>query len=133
MLGWSAGSLRGRLARGRKKLRERLTRRGLALSVGALALLAPAAVPEQLQAETFRTLAAPAAPEVSALAAAPPLQLKAACFALFVLIAAGLGASLSLRAPEPETPAAARSPRLRSRKSSRSCLLATANWARPAA
>jgi RNA polymerase sigma factor (sigma-70 family) len=108
MLGWSAGSLRGRLARGRQRLRERLTRRGLAVSVGALALLAPAAVPERLRAETFRNLAAPATPEVSALAAAPALKLKAAGFALFVLIATGLGASLPLlRTPEPETPAAA--------------------------
>jgi WD40 repeat protein len=78
------------------------------VSVGALALLAPAAVPERLRAETFRNLAAPATPEVSALAAAPALKLKAAGFALFVLIATGLGASLPLlRTPEPETPAAA--------------------------
>jgi RNA polymerase sigma factor (sigma-70 family) len=111
MLGWSAGSLRGRLARGRQRLRERLTRRGLAVSVGALALLAPAAVPERLRAGTFRNLAAPAAPEVSALAAAPAWKLKAVGVALFVLIATGLGAGLPLlRAPGPETPAAALAP-----------------------
>src|SRR5262249_17844332 len=38
-LGWSAGSVKGRLERGRERLRQRLARRGIALS-SALALLA---------------------------------------------------------------------------------------------
>jgi RNA polymerase sigma factor (sigma-70 family) len=107
LLGWSNGSLRGRLARGREKLRERLARRGLAVSVGALALLAPAAVPEHLRAAALRNLAVHATPAVSALAAAPALKLKAVCFALFMVIAAGLGASLPfLHGPNAESPAA---------------------------
>src|SRR5205085_12152633 len=40
-LGWSAGSVKGRLERGRERLRQRLARRGIALS-SALALLAVA-------------------------------------------------------------------------------------------
>src|SRR5262249_30397601 len=92
-LGWSTGSGGGRLARGRERLRERLSRRGLCLSVGALALLAPIAVPGRLLAESVRNLAAPAPAAVSALAAgsAPALKLKAACLGLLVLAAAGLG------------------------------------------
>ena len=38
-LGWSEGSLRGRLARGREQLRNRLIRRGLAAPAGAIATL----------------------------------------------------------------------------------------------
>jgi WD40 repeat protein len=110
VLGWSTGSVRGRLARGRERLRERLSRRGLCLSVGALALLAPVAVPEHLLAGSVRNLASPAPAAVSALAAgaAPGVKLKAACLGLLVLAVAGLGAGLPLlRAPRPEAPAAA--------------------------
>jgi RNA polymerase sigma factor (sigma-70 family) len=38
LLGWTAGSVKGRLERGRKRLHERLIRRGLALSGALLAL-----------------------------------------------------------------------------------------------
>jgi RNA polymerase sigma factor (sigma-70 family) len=38
LLGWTAGSLKGRLERGRKRLHARLTRRGLELSEALLAL-----------------------------------------------------------------------------------------------
>jgi RNA polymerase sigma factor (sigma-70 family) len=109
VLGWSTGSVRGRLARGRERLRERLSRRGLTLSVGAVALSAPAAVPERLLAEAVRNLGAPARAAVSALAAglARPLKLKLLGLGLgLVLAAAGLGAGLPfLRAPELKTAA----------------------------
>lgn len=107
LLGWSTGSLRGRLARGREKLRERLTRRGLAVSAGVLALLAPAAVPEPLRAAALRNLTAPAAPAIRMLAATTPtLKLKTIFLASFLLIAAGLGASLPLlNGPNTEAPA----------------------------
>jgi RNA polymerase sigma factor (sigma-70 family) len=107
VLGWAAGSVRGRLARGRELLRRRLARRGLAPSAGAVALLEPVAVSERLRAECVRNLAAPAPAAVGALAApGPSLKLKAICFGLLA-VAAGLGAGLPLlRAPEPEPPAA---------------------------
>jgi RNA polymerase sigma factor (sigma-70 family) len=107
LLGWSKGSVRGRLARGRERLRKRLSRRGLGLPAGALALLTPAAVSERLLAESIRNLAAPATAMVSALAgSAPVLKLKAASVAL-LLAAVGLGAGLAvLRAPAPGTPSA---------------------------
>ena len=38
LLGWSAGSVKGRLERGRKQLHARLSRRGLALGASALAI-----------------------------------------------------------------------------------------------
>jgi RNA polymerase sigma factor (sigma-70 family) len=113
-LGWSIGSVRGRLARGRARLRERLSRRGLGMSAGALALLTPAAVSEYLLAETLRNLASPAPAAVSALAGSaafgaglPTPPLKAVGLVL-LLMAAGLGAGLAvLRAPEPEAPTVA--------------------------
>ena len=64
-LGWPSGTVRSRLARGRGRLQARLTRRGLAPSVGAVAALltaeaATAAVPAALVEATVRaaTLAA---------------------------------------------------------------------------
>jgi len=58
-LGWSIGSLKGRLERGRELLRSRLVRRGLALSTALASLLviggsANAAVPLTLGLETVR-------------------------------------------------------------------------------
>jgi RNA polymerase sigma factor (sigma-70 family) len=54
-LGWSVGSVKGRLERGRELLRTRLARRGLALSTALFVLtgtLASAAVPPSLAAAT---------------------------------------------------------------------------------
>jgi RNA polymerase sigma factor (sigma-70 family) len=58
-LGWSPGSLKGRLERARELLRGRLTRRGLALSAGALAAVlseqaAAAAVPPAVLNSTLQ-------------------------------------------------------------------------------
>jgi RNA polymerase sigma factor (sigma-70 family) len=58
-LGWSTGSLKGRLERGREMLRSRLARRGLTLSAALAATLASAAgakaaVPLTLGLETVR-------------------------------------------------------------------------------
>src|SRR5262245_12797741 len=71
-LGWSAGSVKGRLERGRERLRQRLARRGIALS-SALALLAvsrAAATPSrELLAQASRlTVIGSATPAVAELA-----------------------------------------------------------------
>jgi RNA polymerase sigma factor (sigma-70 family) len=56
LLGWSAGSLRGRLARGRQHLRARLARRGLTFATGAgtsLLLARPETLPSALRTHTL--------------------------------------------------------------------------------
>ncbi len=75
LLGWTAGSVRGRLARGRERLRQRLARRGVTLSAGvATALLAPAGaradVPAALAESTVRVAAGLAAATARAAALA---------------------------------------------------------------
>src|SRR5437868_2907100 len=60
ILGWSPGSLKGRLERGRRELHARLRRRGLGLAVGLLTLgmgKEAAAVPAALAAATVRAAA----------------------------------------------------------------------------
>jgi RNA polymerase sigma factor (sigma-70 family) len=107
VLGWGTGSVRGRLARGRERLRDRLSRRGLGLSAGAVALLTPAALPAALLAASVRNLAGPAPSAVAALAAgsAPPLKVKLAGLALLLAVI-GLGAGLPVfRAQAPDSPA----------------------------
>ncbi len=108
-LGWTIGSVRGRLARGRERLRQRLTRRGLDLSVGALALLAPVAVPERLLALSLHQLSSPSAAAVTVLVAgwSSVLKLKTVCLSLVLLAAVGVGAGLSfLATPVAEIPSA---------------------------
>jgi RNA polymerase sigma factor (sigma-70 family) len=101
LLGWSVGSVRGRLARGRERLRQRLARRGLDGSSAGLALLAPASISRELLAAALANLNAPAPAAVAALAArsAPGPAAKAVGVGL-LLLAVGLGAGLAL-APVP--------------------------------
>ena len=104
-LGWSIGSLRGRLERGRERLRQRLSRRGLGLSLGAVALLAPAAVPEKLLAESLRRLSGPIPTAISALTGGvlPAMKPMIIGLAVALVTVVGLGAGLSfLKAPVPE-------------------------------
>jgi RNA polymerase sigma factor (sigma-70 family) len=110
-LGWSVGSLRGRLNRGRERLRRRLLRRGLDLSVGTVALLTPAAVSDKLLGESLRHLNGPVPAAIGALADGmlPALKQKIIGPTLIIVTAVGLGAGLSLRSnPEPQPPIASR-------------------------
>jgi RNA polymerase sigma factor (sigma-70 family) len=70
-LGWSLGTVRGRLERGRARLRDRLTRRGVGLAVLAAAAVArPGAVSAAAQTSIINTAAAVAAGEVFTVPAA---------------------------------------------------------------
>jgi RNA polymerase sigma factor (sigma-70 family) len=107
LLGWSPGALKGRLERGRERLRRRLERRGLAPAVGLLAALVPpaeAAPPALVNATVrlaFRGPATPAAASQAVLlarAAARPVGVVRRVAAA-VLLAAGLaGGGLVVRA-----------------------------------
>jgi RNA polymerase sigma factor (sigma-70 family) len=74
-LGWPQGTLAGRLARGRKMLAKRLTRKGLALSGGCVAVTlsehAAAAVPTSLAASTVKAAIMIAGNRNSAIGAVP--------------------------------------------------------------
>src|SRR5205807_4017863 len=72
-LGWSAGSVKGRLERGRQLLRRRLARRGVALPAGLAGVVladAHAAIPPHLFARAVGTASGTAPPGVAELAAA---------------------------------------------------------------
>jgi RNA polymerase sigma factor (sigma-70 family) len=72
-LGWKEGTVSGRLAEARKRLQERLVRRGLtlaaALCAGAVGTRAPAAVPGALARTTVRAALGLAAGQAAALPA----------------------------------------------------------------
>src|SRR5262249_52368334 len=97
-LGWSVGTLRGRLERGRDLLRSRLTRRGLALSAvllsAALTHNASAAMPETVIAATVK-IAAGAVPAHVAVLAGGVLRtmfvskVKTVALLLFAVMAMG--------------------------------------------
>src|SRR5262249_31793823 len=82
-LGWTLGALRGRLERGRDRLRARLVRRGLTLSAAVLvAALAPAA---PCGGATAALEGCPAEPPLLSLSEAPGVSVQAAALAKGVL------------------------------------------------
>jgi RNA polymerase sigma factor (sigma-70 family) len=98
ILNWTPDSVRGRLARGRVRLRQRLTRRGLGASAGAIALLAGAHVPNKLLAATLHA-ATGAAPALDGGAKAL-FALKMLCAILFVQLIGVAVALLFHREPQ---------------------------------
>jgi RNA polymerase sigma factor (sigma-70 family) len=119
-LGWPAGSLSKLLARGREMLRLRLTRRGVALSAGALALLlaqgaARAAVPAALGQSTLAAGLATTAGAVGIVSARVASLVQSGVRDMFlakcklvlavVLTLAALGAGAAvLKMPQPPQP-----------------------------
>jgi RNA polymerase sigma factor (sigma-70 family) len=105
-LGWPLGTLKTRLERGRQWLRERLQRRGLALSAVALTMVLTeqmtAAVPPALGQTTLQAAAhRVCSPEVSALAGRVARALSASKFKLVLvgvltMCLVGFGAALGL-------------------------------------
>jgi RNA polymerase sigma factor (sigma-70 family) len=97
-LGWSAGSLKGRLERGRQLLRDRLKRRGVELPAGLVVLLAGTAVPAALAGSTAR-LAEGAAPSPAAallaqsVAGSSSRLVRTAALVLIALAAGGVAIS----------------------------------------
>ncbi|MDY3555559.1 sigma-70 family RNA polymerase sigma factor [Gemmata sp. JC717] len=106
-LGWSAASVRGRLERGRERLRVRLVRRGLALAAGLGSLIideAHATVPPRLLARVIElpTLGSvpPRVAEMAAGAAPSGAAWKAVAVALVVLAVGGAAAIGSGNPPQ---------------------------------
>jgi RNA polymerase sigma factor (sigma-70 family) len=106
-LGWSDGMVKGRLERGRRRLADRLARRGVAPSALLLAPLAADRVPDRLLARAASLAAAPWAPSVpaavSALAGAGmlPRLLPAAVLAGSLLVVGLIGLALGTLHKEP--------------------------------
>jgi RNA polymerase sigma factor (sigma-70 family) len=122
-LGWSLGTVKGRLERGRELLRRRLEQRGLVLSAGLLALsVAACSVPESLAGATVRAarVTAGALPEaVERLLAMGTAMLGTAkwkialAFTIGLLtvgIGLGLSSYLARPAPSPEIAAKPETP-----------------------
>jgi RNA polymerase sigma factor (sigma-70 family) len=96
-LGWSAGSVKGRLERGRERLRKRLTRRGIDLSAGLLAAVVGGtnmAVSAELVQGTIHAAAGIASPAVTALVRGAGLGTRAKVIVLAAMLgltAVGVG------------------------------------------
>ena len=120
-LGWTAGSVKGRLERGRVRLHDRLVRRGLTLSAAlaavevsrattsaaVLARLIVRTIPEALAfgsgqgiVASVPSAAAALATRVGSTMALPRLCVTAAL--LLVTVALGAGIAIRLQSPEPE-------------------------------
>jgi RNA polymerase sigma factor (sigma-70 family) len=84
-LGWTLGTVRGRLERGRARLRDRLTRRGVGLAVLAAAAIArPGPISAAVQTSIINTAAAVAAGEALSVPAAVAVLAEGAIRAMIV-------------------------------------------------
>jgi RNA polymerase sigma factor (sigma-70 family) len=124
LLGWTRGSVKGRLERGRQRLKARLARRGLtfAVAVGAGLLTAPPSLAGVLRQATLRAAlgSLPLSPRVAALADGTLASVFVArCRALVivaVLALVGVGTSWALLAGSKGTGERSISPALSARE-----------------
>jgi RNA polymerase sigma factor (sigma-70 family) len=109
-LGWSATTVKGRLQRGREKLRRRLERRGIALTAALAAALTGQALAETAVRTAPPFTAATATSAATALASGflrSWLPLKLAMLSVVVLSAGLVAGGVVMRSPKPrgeETP-----------------------------
>ena len=106
-LGWSLNEVRGRLERGRARLRTRLQRRGISLSVGLLSAVEACALPPRLISDTLAGVRSSPAASITAVPwkAGTLLALAAT---VVVGVAVGLRGVSAQPATEPSTPPAAK-------------------------